>query len=184
MVKLTALIFLIFMSFHSHARQPDPIYRETEIRNERPRASGEIFDIQEINPNLTLKFSEADKKAEIRVGNVNRDASFIHKFWQEKKSILLKDYNIEWRSPAELNPGISYGDYGQPEVTESEGEYILRYLESNGHSVSEAVIEIWREFEGAVHLSTEVENTNMMREYKLLGSQDQWKLIEIYFVQP
>lgn len=31
-----------------------------------------------------------------------------HKYWRIKKAILLEDYNIEWRTPAEMNPQICF----------------------------------------------------------------------------
>lgn len=33
---------------------------------------------------------------------------FCHVFWAVKKDILKKKYNIDWKSPAELNPDTMF----------------------------------------------------------------------------
>ena len=33
---------------------------------------------------------------------------YCHLYWSIKKTILLEDYGIEWKSPAELNPHILF----------------------------------------------------------------------------
>lgn len=37
-----------------------------------------------------------------------RSLGWCHMYWGIKKEILKNDYNIEWKSPAELNPNIMY----------------------------------------------------------------------------
>lgn len=33
---------------------------------------------------------------------------YCHRYWTLKKQILLRDYSIRWRSPAELNPDVIF----------------------------------------------------------------------------
>lgn len=82
----------------ANAIQPDPIYRETILRHARPRAAGEKFDPQEIDPKLRPAFAAADAAAERRVGNVKRDDRFVFRFWSEKKKILRQKYGIDWKN--------------------------------------------------------------------------------------
>jgi hypothetical protein len=97
--------------------QPDPVYRETEVRQSRPRLNGEVFDPQESDPALKDNFALVDRKAERVVGNVKRDSKFILHFWDAKKRILKDQFGIQWEAPVELNPGIKYDGYGQPKIT-------------------------------------------------------------------
>lgn len=182
MIRLITAILLLVLASISNAIQPDPVYRETEIRNDRPRAAGEVFDPQEANPELRDVFSTADKLAERRVGNVERNADFIHKFWHEKKSILHEKYDIQWLSPADLNPTIDYGDYGQPPITDNERESITQYLVAEKYMRHEIVLRIWRIFEGEVYVETEDKISSHIRHYKLAGIADRWRLIDVHFV--
>ena len=59
----------------------------------------------------TKEYKEIEKeleekiKAEIGEGGY---MGFCHLYWGTKKIILKRDYNIDWKSPAELNPGILF----------------------------------------------------------------------------
>lgn len=183
MIRLFTAISLFVLAFFVQAVQPDPVYRETEVRNDRPRAFGEIFDPQEANPKLKDIFSAADKLAERRVGDVKRDAGFIHRFWREKKSILRDRYHIQWKSPADLNPAIDYGAYGQPIITEKERISAAQYLALQGYIGDEAVLGVWRVFEGKVYVATKDQITGRIRHYELTGIEDRWRLISVYFVE-
>jgi hypothetical protein len=116
----TVILLLLCATSVTYAIQPDPIYRETELRHSRPLAAGERYDAQEDDPKLRDAFAAADAAAERRVGNVKRDDRFIFAFWAEKKAILRDKYQIEWKTPAELNPQITYISYGQRKVSEQE----------------------------------------------------------------
>lgn len=166
-----------------HAVQLDPIYRETDVRNQRPRAAGEKFDPKEANPESRYIFTSADEIAERRVGNVERNDKFIHKFWEEKKSVLLDKYDIRWQSPAELNPDITYGNYGQPAITEEEREAVSGYLRSEGHIKDESVHHVWRMFDGTVYVATTDNISARVRHYQLSGAGDKWKFIDVHFVE-
>jgi hypothetical protein len=80
--------------------QPDPVYRETEVRQSRPRLNGEVFDSQESDPALKNKFALVDRKAERAVGNVPRGSKFILHFWEAKKRILKDQFGIQWKTPS------------------------------------------------------------------------------------
>ncbi|PKH00235.1 hypothetical protein [Paraglaciecola sp. MB-3u-78] len=184
MIRLFIVISLLWLATFTYAIQPDPIYRETEVRNERPRAVNEKFDLQEVNPRFKKIFSDVDKKAERRVGNVKRNVDFIHRFWDEKKSILHEQYDIQWQSPADLNPAIDYGDYGQPMITDNERESISYYIKAEGYMGNESVLRVWRMFDGTVYVSTKDNMSERIRHYQLAGIGDQWKFVNVHFVEP
>jgi hypothetical protein len=71
---------------------------------------GERHDPQEDDPQLKAVFAAADARALRGLTNASPDdAGFIKLFWRVKKSVLLRQYGIHWKSPAELNPTRSYG---------------------------------------------------------------------------
>ena len=54
---------------------------------------------------------ELNKKIETKLkleGYNKRGLGFCHIYWHLKKQILKSDYNIDWKSPDELNPGITF----------------------------------------------------------------------------
>ena len=55
---------------------------------------------------------ELNKKIELELelkGYTNKQAlGFCHIYWELKKEILKTDYNIDWKSPQELNPEIIF----------------------------------------------------------------------------
>lgn len=55
---------------------------------------------------------ELNKKIELELelkGYTNKQAlGFCHIYWELKKEILKTDYNIDWKSPQELNPEIMF----------------------------------------------------------------------------
>jgi len=53
---------------------------------------------------------ELEKKIKIRTekDGFNKGIGYCHIYWACKKTILKEDYNIDWSSPAELNPGIIF----------------------------------------------------------------------------
>jgi hypothetical protein len=112
------LVLVVAFAITCDAEIPfrDPIYRETEVRHARPRLSGEKFDRHETDPKLRAAFAAADAAAERRVANVKRDERFALKFWSAKKQILRRQFGIDWKSPAELNPTLAYDSYGQPRL--------------------------------------------------------------------
>ena len=55
---------------------------------------------------------ELNEKIEIKLKlegyNDQKKLGFCHIYWNLKKQILKSDYNIDWKSPEELNPEITF----------------------------------------------------------------------------
>ena len=54
---------------------------------------------------------ELEKKIETRIAFENVPIGALgtcHIYWRLKKEILKSDYNIDWNSPAELNPYVRF----------------------------------------------------------------------------
>jgi hypothetical protein len=162
--------------------QRDPISRETEIRQARPRLEAERFDSQEQDPALASAFQAADLKAERAVGNVPRDEQFVFRFWHAKKKILERDFGIHWQSPAELNPGIAYASYGQPQLTDTEHATIVSLVRQRTVGTDEDVVGAWRTFEGVVFVATRASASGDVRHYELHGCEDTWTIVAVYDV--
>ena len=145
--RVLAFCAVVAITSAAYAIQPDPIYRETIIRDARPRIAGEKFDPQESDPKLRATFAAADAAAERRVGNVKRDSRFVFRFWSEKKKILRQMYNVDWKTPAELNPHIAYASYGQPQITQREASEIRPVIRRR---TRRPIATIERDFEGKV----------------------------------
>lgn len=60
----------------------------------------------------TLEYKKIEQELEAlieeRLKDCPRGLGFCHEYWWTKKSILKEKYNIDWRSPAELNPNILF----------------------------------------------------------------------------
>jgi hypothetical protein len=179
-MRFCAILFpaIAALSACATSIQRDPVYRETEVRQSRPRLDGETFDAQEADPALREAFAAADLKAERDVGNVARDSNFIVAFWKSKQSILKKEYGIAWRTPAELNPQIRYASYGQPEVTQLE-RLSLRETVAQRMTPAESVRGIFRDFEGIAHVTTYDATTDTGRVYRFNGHDQVWSLIDV-----
>lgn len=52
--------------------------------------------------------SEAQQKADKALRNVPRGMGFCFAWWTTLRDILLKDYGITWRSPAQMNPRVMF----------------------------------------------------------------------------
>lgn len=52
--------------------------------------------------------NELEKLIDERLKNFPRSLGYCHMYWGVKKSILRDKYNIDWHSPAELNPNILF----------------------------------------------------------------------------
>ena len=67
----------------------------------------EKFDLVE----LTYKYYSIEKELEELIEKeIGKGGylGFCHLYWKTKKRILKEKYNIDWKSPAELNPHILY----------------------------------------------------------------------------
>jgi len=138
-----------------------------------------VFDAKESDPAYKEIFAAADKTAERAVGNVPRDSEFVFTFWDEKKRILKTDYGIDWKTPAELNPHISYGRYGQPGITDAESDAARAVVRANLVSDSEEIVGEYRNFKGGLFVVTQESDSGIVRHYELYGHDEIWEFIRV-----
>jgi hypothetical protein len=167
------LVILLLLCAVSATYAADPVYRETELRHSRPLAAGERYDPQEDDPKRRAAFAAADAAAERRVGNVKRDDRFIFAFWAEKKAILRDKYHIEWKTPAELNPQITYISYGQRKVSEQEIAEITAVVEQR---TKRHITRIDRDPKGVVRVWFPAEGNEAMI-YIVEKQGNAWKIV-------
>jgi len=74
------------------------------------RFGPERMDPKENDPQFREVFKEADLKTEqeLKRRGINPHLGYCHIFWQTKKRILRREYKIDWKTPAELNPMVHY----------------------------------------------------------------------------
>ena len=65
----------------------DPVEDTVEYQNIRDELESELFKLMQ---------------------NVNVKMGRSYKYWSLKKRILKQKYNIDWKSPPEMNPGIIF----------------------------------------------------------------------------
>lgn len=65
-------------------------------------------DKQETDPKLEKEFEEVEKILEEKFKDSPKGMGFCHVYWHAKKELLKDMYNIDWQSPAELNPHIIF----------------------------------------------------------------------------
>ena len=65
----------------------DPVENTVEYQNIRDELESELFKLMQ---------------------NVNVKMGRSYKYWSLKKRILKQKYNIDWKSPPEMNPGIIF----------------------------------------------------------------------------
>ena len=71
-----------------------------KIKNDAIENSEEYKKIKdELEKKINLK---------IEIDGHKKGMGYCHIYWEYKKEILKKDYNIDWKSPAELNPHIIF----------------------------------------------------------------------------
>lgn len=67
-------------------------------------------DIKERDPKLKKIFKDAEQEAiqalSKRLNMRSSKRAYCHLFWDEKKRILKEKYDVEWKTLAELNPGV------------------------------------------------------------------------------
>lgn len=54
------------------------------------------------------KFKAVEKILDQEFKDTPRGLGFCHGYWKRKKQLLKEIYNIDWKSPAELNPHIKF----------------------------------------------------------------------------
>ena len=59
----------------------------------------------------TCKYKKVVKQVEQKVIQEIGEGGYLgycHEFWKTKQSILKEEYDIDWKTPAELNPGVMF----------------------------------------------------------------------------
>jgi hypothetical protein len=184
-MKLIQILMLsiLLLSCASKVISRDPVYRETELRHSRFQLDGEIFDSQEYQVELKLAFVQSDLEAERAVANTPRNENFIFKFWAIKKKILKAKHSISWRSPSELNPSISYENYGQPKITEIEKRTLFELVSAHLKNSNEYIIGATRDYKGAVYISTRENNSDVSRQYTFAGHDKVWNFLGVGIIE-
>ena len=54
------------------------------------------------------KFKKVDKIIEEEFKDKLTERGFCHTIWARKKQLLKEMFNIDWKTPAELNPNIIF----------------------------------------------------------------------------
>jgi hypothetical protein len=66
----------------------------------------------ERNPKFKEILAQAEaaawKELKALYGDETNSLGFVHVFWDTKKRILKETYDVDWKSPAEMNPHIEY----------------------------------------------------------------------------
>jgi hypothetical protein len=176
-------VAILFAACASSPRVPDPVTAETSVRHARPQLRDEKFDQQEFDPALAGCFAKADVRAEQDVANVTRNGEFIFEFWKAKKRLLTQFCGIDWKSPAELNPGIEYDSYGQPKLTPEEQKAVDAVVRANLVTRSEQIEYSWRDFSGGVFVVTRSANPLTVRHYELRGHDSTWEYVSVWVVE-
>ena len=171
------VILSLAFAITCHAEIPfrDPVYRETALRHSRPLDAAEKVDPQESAPKLRAAFATADAEAERRVANVKRDNNFIFRFWSAKKEILRKQYGVDWETPGELNPQITYDSYGQRQITERETREITPVVRRR---TSNQIFSIERDYQGKVRAWTRgIADESIAYVVRL--ERGRWKIVDV-----
>ncbi|MFA6823873.1 MAG: proteinase inhibitor I4 serpin, partial [Geobacter sp.] len=72
--------------------------------------SGLYYDPIEEDPRHAEVFSKIDAEVNEALGITTKGGGrgYIHVIWETKKRLLKHKYNIDWRTPAELNPHVMF----------------------------------------------------------------------------
>ena len=65
------------------------------------------YDPVEDTPEFQAIKDELEEKILAKIGP-NSGMGYCYLYWETKRDILIKDYGIEWRSPALLNPKVRF----------------------------------------------------------------------------
>lgn len=99
------------------ALKPFENLEECQQTCEQPRStpkkrpsSGLYYDPIEDDPKYAEVFSkiDAEVKTALDMPTKRKGRGYVHIFWGTKKRILKQKYNIDWRTPSELNPHIIF----------------------------------------------------------------------------
>jgi hypothetical protein len=68
----------------------------------------EVLDTLEDAPEFAEAFRDANNRADFSTKHLARQMGRAHMFWKKKKEVLRERYQIDWKSPEELNPMTTY----------------------------------------------------------------------------
>ncbi|MGE5473963.1 MAG: hypothetical protein ACM3UU_07050 [Ignavibacteriales bacterium] len=102
---LLATIFILYLVIKMFLR-----FREFNKRTINNGKYEEIHDLKEDNPELKLIIDKAGEEAEniLEEEGISVERGYCHKYWTLKKKILKEKYNLDWKSPKEMNPLMRY----------------------------------------------------------------------------
>ncbi len=63
-----------------------------------------LRDPQEDDPKIKELVEQASVEAKENLGPLPQERGNVHKQWAEMKRILKEKHNIDWKSPADMNP--------------------------------------------------------------------------------
>ena len=67
-----------------------------------------IYDSVEWTARWEEVIDEAEAKAYARLQEHPQGMGFCHAYWPTISAILAEDYDIQWRSPSQMNPKILF----------------------------------------------------------------------------
>ncbi len=62
----------------------------------------------EREPSIALLIAQADEMATKELEGRRRGTGFCQLYWRTKKRILKEHFGIDWKTPAEMNPGVFF----------------------------------------------------------------------------
>ncbi|HMF31051.1 MAG TPA: hypothetical protein VKK79_06540 [Candidatus Lokiarchaeia archaeon] len=65
-------------------------------------------DKKEEDPKYRTILDAAEQEAEEECKEFEGQMGYCHALWNAKKRILVKKYNVQWKTPAELNRNIIF----------------------------------------------------------------------------
>jgi hypothetical protein len=81
---------------------------ENKTKNYPVDRDGMTYDPKERDPKYRDIIKKAEKEAdellEKKYPGSSKEMGYCHGLWEQKKKILKEKYNIDWCTPAELNP--------------------------------------------------------------------------------
>jgi hypothetical protein len=66
----------------------------------------QVYD--EKDPKIQALINAAENEARELLRFVKKGEGFCHVLWEAKKRILKEKYNLDWKTPQELNPYVMF----------------------------------------------------------------------------
>ncbi len=75
---------------------------------EQQGETGLLHDPIEDDPTLTDAIAEAQDKADAELSHRPKTRGYCQRRWRMIQTILRREYDVEWFSPAEMNPHVLF----------------------------------------------------------------------------